>query len=657
MRAAASVGAALAAMLCTTFAGARELSITIGDVQAPGVSARALRANLSGPRLDRLKLEIGELKLAGYTRRDVSLACRALQSGQGRLACAAGVIDIGTPLPVSFSYDTRRGDLRADIEPGAGEALRLTGRLAGGARELRVVADNIRLERANSWLPDEFPQVNAGRANGTIAWKNDALDANIAVSGAGFSDPAGLRAGEKLSARLAATGRARDGGHEWEADLSWAAGEVFWKPLFVAAAGQVLRVRAVTRGGTTRVAEGRFELPGIGTLHLAGVWDHEAGRIRAFDAEAERLDAAPFFDTLLRPPLQETALAEADTTGEFAFRVSIREGALHAFALDLADISVSDRRGRYAVTGLTGHIPWERQQTSAGSLSVKEAELLRVPVGTTRIAFTLRERRIDVAEARVPLLDGALVLRDFAAGLARDGWRWRFSGRLEPVSMAELTRALELPVMHGTLSGAIPEVRFRRRSVEMDGALELRAFDGTVHATSVQLTDAFGAVPQLYLDLTASGLDLELLTRTFDFGTVTGRIDAKVSGIELVAWRPVRFDARVESSPGRYPRRISQRAVENISALGGAGAAAALQRTFLRFFDQFGYARIGLSCRLENDVCEMDGIRRVGEGFVIVEGGGIPAVTVVGYNRRVDWPELIDRLRRVTQDNLKPIVK
>ena len=139
-------------------------------------------------------------------------------------------------------------------------------------------------------------------------------------------------------------------------------------------------------------------------------------------------------------------------------------------------------------------------------------------------------------------------------------------------------------------------------------------------------------------------LDLDLVTRAFSFGSITGRIDAQVNGLELANWLPVKFDARVESSPGNYRKRISQRAVENITSLGGSSASAAIQRTALRFFDEFGYSRIGWSCKLRNGVCEMGGVGPGTGGYVIVEGGGVPAITVMGYNRAVDWEELIARL-------------
>ena len=84
------------------------------------------------------------------------------------------------------------------------------------------------------------------------------------------------------------------------------------------------------------------------------------------------------------------------------------------------------------------------------------------------------------------------------------------------------------------------------------------------------------------------------------------------------------------SSAGDYPRRISQQAVQNLSALGGAGATAALQRSLLRFFETFRYRRLGLTCELRDSICRMGGVTpaRAAEsasaragGYVIVEPG------------------------------------
>lgn len=204
----------------------------------------------------------------------------------------------------------------------------------------------------------------------------------------------------------------------------------------------------------------------------------------------------------------------------------------------------------------------------------------------------------------------------------------------------------------------IPKVSYRDKMLKVDGALLFRVFDGTVVASRIELFDPFGRMPRLSGNLDMQELDLDLLTRTFSFGNIQGRIDLSVNDLELVNWQPVRFDARLASSPGEYRKRISQKAVQNISALGGAGGAAALQRSYMRIFETFGYSRIGLSCVLRNDVCTMDGVEGEGSGvYTIVKGGGIPAINVLGYNHRVGWQELLTRLKRVMQDNMQAVVK
>ncbi|MEP6908419.1 MAG: hypothetical protein ABI858_10635, partial [Pseudoxanthomonas sp.] len=107
-------------------------------------------------------------------------------------------------------------------------------------------------------------------------------------------------------------------------------------------------------------------------------------------------------------------------------------------------------------------------------------------------------------------------------------------------------------------------------------------------------------------------------------------------------------------------RRISQRAVQDLSNVGGAGGGGlgnSLQAQALKLFDDFGYRQIGISCRLAEQVCDMDGLGSAGNGFIIVQGSGLPRLTVVGFNRRVDWPTLVERLVAVTQGDSKPIIE
>ena len=62
-------------------------------------------------------------------------------------------------------------------------------------------------------------------------------------------------------------------------------------------------------------------------------------------------------------------------------------------------------------------------------------------------------------------------------------------------------------------------------------------------------------------------------------------------------------------------------------------------------FKSFPYKRLGIGCRLADGVCEMDGVAPAKEGFYLLEGGGLPRIDIIGYNRMVDWRELLARLQ------------
>jgi hypothetical protein len=72
-------------------------------------------------------------------------------------------------------------------------------------------------------------------------------------------------------------------------------------------------------------------------------------------------------------------------------------------------------------------------------------------------------------------------------------------------------------------------------------------------------------------------------------------------------------------------------------------------------FDTFGYRRAGIGCALEQGVCTMSGLEpRQGGGFYIVRGGVLPPrVDVIGYERRVDWETLVERLRNIRLENAR----
>lgn len=641
-------------------AAAVELSVNLERVESPGVTAGPIIVRLADGERANLQLTIGEISVQGQRFRNVRIACTDFSWTRGRIECRKGDADIGTRIPLSFTYFTAQQTVELVLRPSADETWMLTGRLGGSDSPLRLEIKNGALAQLAAWLPASWPKISAGKVSGVIGLnekERGRVEADLTVRDVAFSDASGTRAAEKLSGRVHFTAQHAGASWKYRAALDWDAGELYWQPLYLKGAGQKAMVAGVFDEQQITVAEGQAELGAIGDVHGSANWNRETNRLVRADVASGELDVSQLYAQVLKPFFFGTALGELRAEGKSEVEARWRNDGLEAVNVTLHGVSFEDVNRRFAVFGADGRIPWHRVEETKVELELKGGELLRVPFGRLKLPLTMRGMRFRLDTANVPLLDGTLTVRAFATEPPHEGWRWALRGNLSPVSMERFTQAVGLPTMHGTISADIPRVSYSGSTLRMDGALLFKVFDGTITVDNLMLIEPFGRAPRLAADLEARSIDLELLTRTFSFGSITGRVDAEVKGLELANWRPVKFDAKLESSPGDYPRKISQRAVQNITALGGAGAAAAIQGSFLRFFREFGYEKLGFRCRLRDGVCTMGGIEDAAQGYVLVKGGGIPALTVMGYNRAVDWTELVDRFKRVIQENVQMIVQ
>ena len=345
-----------------------------------------------------------------------------------------------------------------------------------------------------------------------------------------------------------------------------------------------------------------------------------------------------------------TPFESIDAQGKVRAQISWYEEAGASVRLQLDAVGVEDSDGRFAVSGVNGEIVWtdqERERVRARTkFSWEGGSLLEVPLGAGRFVGSLWGRQLSLDEVvGIPLFDGRVNIRELSAnGLGTDALSWRVDAVLEPISMEAVTEVFGWPSFGGTVSGALPGMRFHDHTLTLDGALAVQLLGGEILITNLTLEEPFGVVPRLGADATVRALSLEALTEAFSFGRILGRLDGDVQGLEMVDWDVTSFDAHffTPADDDSVPR-ISQRAVDNLAQLGG-GPSTLLSTTFLRFFEEFSYRDLGVSCRLQDGVCEMGGIAEDSAGYFIVRGRGIPQINVKGYNRRVDWSALTERL-------------
>jgi hypothetical protein len=222
-----------------------------------------------------------------------------------------------------------------------------------------------------------------------------------------------------------------------------------------------------------------------------------------------------------------------------------------------------------------------------------------------------------------------------------------FKGDVEPISMQLLSKAFGWPEFSGKLAASIPGVTLKNNVLTFDGNVESEVFGGKISGSNIRLQDPLGNFPQLFADVRARDLDLGQVTNTFEVGSITGKLEADVLGLQLFGWSPVAFQARLATPKGDKSRhRISARAVSSLSNVGGGGGGVvqALQSGVLKFFDEYSYDRLGISCKLRDDVCEMSGIEPTGVGYYIVKGAGIPRIDIVGNSGRVRWSQLLSSI-------------
>lgn len=643
---------------------AQQVELGIDSIEHPLFAARGVRLHVDDVRAGAVTLRIATLRLGDRRFSDVRMRCSGYRWQAQRIECRRGELTaaghkIGLPLHFDFTPATQALDLT--LEPAPSERWRVRSGRAGAERVTELLLENASLARLGLWLPEVAAAAVKGRVAGTLSWRGDpghgTAQGKLRLTGGAFSDASGTRAADKLGATLAVTAEQLGARWSWRVELDWDKGEFYWQPWYLADGGLQLRASGALDAAVLRVDSARATLREVGEIHLDATLLRQGWHLKEARFDTGSIQLAPAAALLLAPLLDQAGAPKLAFGGSLKAGGAFAAGGLTALDVQLDEAAVSEVGQRFGASGISGPVRWRSDAQTEERLRVAGAYFGKLALGAFDVPYQAHGLRLAVPQLRIPVLDGRLLIEDFRAARKSGEWQWQLGGALEPVSMERLTSALGLPPMKGTLSASIPRVSHSASTISMDGALIVQVFDGYLSATDLKVIEPLGRVPRLTGTLDMRHLDLGQLTETFSFGNITGYLDGYVKDMELAQWRPQRFDALVISSPGDYRKRISQRAVQNISALGGAGAAAAIQRSLLRMFDEFGYAKLGMSCILRQGVCEMGGVEEAPQGYVIVKRGGLPSISVIGYNRRVDWDELLARLKRVTESNVAPIVR
>ena len=498
--------------------------------------------------------------------------------------------------------------------------------------------------------------INAPFSIHFVTYPND-FSADILFNGASFTDEAGLHAGERLVGHIRVAAKKANELWHWNGLISWTQGEVFWQPYYFGKAGNSFEINGTFKQPDLIIENASLLVNEVGKMSATAQINTQTKTLENVKVNAQDVDFAGLYAVILKPALEKSVFGNLEVSGKANWQFEVKNLQPTSFELNLTDASIVDKDGKFAFNRVNAHIPWDYDNAKDITLSYRSGYLLNLPLGKTKLAAEVNRYSVTSPQLTLPILDGALNFQDVSAAWLGENWVWHLRMDLQPITMNEFSKALGWPEMKGKIDGHIPLITYANKQMLMDGAMQFNAFNGSVSMSNLHIDDPLGVVPRMYADLDMRNIDLGEITRTFNFGAIEGKLEGKVTDLQLENWKPVHMNANIQTMDGDHLKKISQRAVENITALGGEGTAAALQRTFLRFFKEFNYEKIGLSCKLREDICEMGGVESTPTGFIIVKGKGVPAVTVNGYTKYVSLNDLLGRMKRITDSNTKAIVK
>jgi len=640
-----------------------------GDARATGIDARltigTATQSAAVVRIAKVRPGADQPEL-----RRVTLSCARLTISDPRYACANARVDVQQtpigPLSLSVSGDfnvgTSTGSARAVIPRLAGGRIEMQGRYApaGWTAEGRamgvLVADLRTLIAPLFALPDDWTIDGGATAEFTARGRGgpQTIHGTLALADIDLSNPESTIIAEGAAMTLTAALTARPQGYDLQATLAAGAGQALAGPILLDFGQNPLDVQARgTLAGTT------LELTQleVGAPRLLAM--HGSARVALGDApmlEAGRLviDALEFpaaYTSLMQITLATTDFGDLITSGRASGTVDLARNAVERIGIRVEDVSMYNDRA-FFMNHVTGEVRWAAAKNAdvlPSWLAWTEGGAYGLSGGASRVQFVTRATNFMLIEPwHMPIFDGAVAIRTLAINdLGGDDMSIRFDAEIEPISMQPLCKAFGWPEFSGSISGSVPGLELRGDELRVAGDIQARVFDGSFVASNLRLVDPLGKWPRFFADLRGRSLDLEQVTRTFAVGSITGRIDVDVLGLELFAWSPVAFDARIETTKGdRSRHRISARAVSQLSNVGGGGGGVtqALQSGLLQFFDEYSYDRLGLRCRLENDICLMSGVEATDHGYYIVKGSGIPRIDIIGNQGRVNWPQLFSQI-------------
>jgi hypothetical protein len=355
------------------------------------------------------------------------------------------------------------------------------------------------------------------------------------------------------------------------------------------------------------------------------------------------------YDRYGQPWLDSAGAPNLHIAGQLNGHVDYAADTWRSFAFHSDGLELADGTGQWQANGLRGDLDWAAQgDKSATTVAWNQLVMRQFAMGAAQSHWRSHggslnlQSPFDLAILKGQVHVTALEWRPAAPKTER----FNLAANISDVDMATLNQSVGWIPFAGTLGGNIASMQWTEGHYALQGELTIKAFDGAAVIRHLSVQRPFGNSPVLAGDISLHQLDLAPLSDTFNFGSMSGRLDGSIDDLQLAGGSPVAFKASLLVQNGGH---ISLHAANNLSVVTGGAPASGLQGAVMRLFKTLSYKRMGINSSLQNGICTFSGLDGGNPGYTIVEGSGLPYLHVVGEQNRVEWPVFLRRLKAASQ--------
>ncbi|OQW90973.1 MAG: hypothetical protein BWK79_18180 [Beggiatoa sp. IS2] len=656
-----------------------DLSLQFGTIDGEGWQIHGVAVHLQGLTGKKLAFSVHittfKWTLLKKDLENLNFQCVDGQYTVAKIICPHATLHLDNQLldepeiKLSFTYDTMQQRIQLNVESFAfaGGYIAVQSKTVTKGWWIKCHIEQIDFEKISTILDTliEVPKTFsfAGKVTLTAEMSGATTLERAKITGQlnelNFSNTQGTQAIEGLTGKITLNIQKNTTGLHGQTALTLTQGEIYSEPVYMdITSTQPVTVTIDSTWKTTGLYIHQFTYVHTGILDIKGFCHFTVDKsltqfsLEQLTVQLAQSSVAEIYTHYIQSWISHKRLKQLNLQGLISARLEW-DTDNHYFMVRLYEISLEDQEKSFGIARLSGTLQWHNHLKNLPThLNWAGAYITSLKLGRSQLAINLNDDTIKLLiPFQQPILDGALCIDQFQlTHLGQDNMQFTFSGELTPISLTQLTTAFELPVLEGQIFGKIPLLRYENANLNMTDTLQFQLFGGNVRVTRLEVKDLFGTITTLLADIEVNKINLQTLTRVTGFGEIQGDLSGYIRDLQLVNGSAVSFDARFGTPPETtLPRKISQKAIDNLSSLNGGGAVNAVSRSFLRLFEHFSYQSLGWGCVLKEGVCEMRGVAPAAKGYYIIKGGGLPRINVIGYNQRVDWHVLVSRLKNIAR--------